>query len=725
MSKAMEKRIHAALHDKRIHDAFQTWEPILKFISMAAGMGIDYEAARGKIHAVKERCINELPQLVEQFKRAAVEAGAQIYEAKTGQDANDYILKVARDNGVKSIVKSTSSLAREIGCREALEKVGLEVTETDVGDWIIQLANEKPMHMTATSCHITIEQVTELLSSASGEKLQPEPQCLLDATRKTLRKAFIRADMGISGANIAVAESGTIVILTNEGNECMVTTMPRLHVALVGIEKLVSTLEDATVILRLLSRANMGMKLPVYISHISGPSIADSSPAALGTTGQGPAELHIVLVDSGRSSLRQSAEFREALYCIKCGACINVCPVFRSLGGQTYGHIYQGGIGTVLTAFLNDFEIASDLASLCMGCKACTAVCPAGIDIPGMITRLRAKIVAEKGLSWTKKMAYRSILCNPGRFDNAVRAAAFPQRPFLDNDGMLRRLPPPFASLTNTISLPPIAYRTLHDRLEDFVKPREAKAKVAFYAGCVCNYVYPELGMDVINILGRYDAQPYFPPGQTCCGAPAFYEGVTDTAVSLAKKNIAALEVENPDYIVTVCPGCAAMLQKEYPRLLGNDLGWKQRAGKVAGKIRDFSQLVTELSPSAGKKAARNVKLTYHDPCHLRRGLGIYREPRQLLEREGYEIVEMEDSDVCCGFGGKTVLEYPELSDSVLQRKLDKIIATGVDTVVTNCTACVLQLRGGLDKRKSLIKVMHSAELMAGENKQLPPKTGD
>ncbi len=723
MSKIMEKKIHAALQDKRIQDAFQTWAPILKFISVAAGLGIDYEAARGKIHSVKERCIADLPQLIGQFKHEAESSGASVFEAKNVRDANNYILDLAGRNKVKSIVKSSSSLARETGTRTVLEKAGFEVTETDVGEWIIQLADEKPAHMTAPNAHITIEQVTSLLSLASGEKLEAEPQCLLDATRRTLRRAFIRADMGISGANIAVAETGTIMILTNEGNGCMTTTMPRLHVALVGIEKLVSTMEDATVILRLLSRANMGMKLPVYVSHITGPSVAESLPGAPGASGQGPSELHIVLVDNGRSTLRQLPEFREALYCIKCGACINVCPVFRSLGGQTYGHIYQGGIGTVLTAYLDDFEIASDLASLCMGCKACQAICPARIDIPGMITSLRAKIVAEKGLSRTKKMVYRSILGNPGRFDNAVRTATVLQRPFIEADGMLRQLPPPFAPLTNTISLPSIAYRTLHDRLKDTVQPQVAKVKVAFYAGCLANYAYPELGMDVISVLHSYGAKPCFPMEQTCCGAPALYEGLPDTTVSLAKKNITVMEAENPDFIVTVCPGCAVMLQKEYPRILGHDPDWKKRAEKAASKIRDFSQLIMELSPFAVKKPARNMKITYHDPCHLKRGLGIYSEPRQLLEREGYEIVEMEDSDVCCGFGGKTVLEYPELSNSVLQRKLDKIIACGVDTVVTNCAACVLQLRGGLDKRKSNIKVMHSAELITRGDNQLLPKT--
>jgi Fe-S oxidoreductase len=279
---------------------------------------------------------------------------------------------------------------------------------------------------------------------------------------------------------------------------------------------------------------------------------------------------------------------------------------------------------------------------------------------------------------------------------------------------MTKRLPYPLDSLTRTISLPALSHRPLRDRLKDLSSPRAgARPRVAFYAGCVADYAYPDLGEDVMKVLRECDAEPYYPQGQTCCGAPAWFAGDAETALSLAKRNIAALEEMNPDYIVTVCPGCAVMLQQEYPRLTATEPEWNQRAKALSSKIRDFSQLVLELTPSAEKRPTLNRKVTYHDPCYLRRGLGVYNEPRQLLEREGFEVVEMAGSDTCCGFGGDIVLRYPELSNSVLQRKLDSIEASGADIVVANCTPCVLQLRGGLDKRKSNIKVMHSAELMA------------
>lgn len=653
-------------------------------------------------------------ELIGQFMVEASNVGAVVYQAEDAEAARDYVLQLAQQHNVKQIVKSKSMLGEEIELREYLENTGIEVTETDIGEWIIQLAGEKPAHLVGPAIHKTIEQIAELFSKATGEELEPEPKVLLDASRRALRQSYIDADMGISGANIAIAETGTVVIVTNEGNGCMTTTLPPIHVTMVGYEKIVSSLEDATAILRLLSRCTTGMKMSVYVSYITGPSRTAAIPGVPQLSAQGPSEVHIVLLDNGRLHMRESDEFREALYCIKCGACLNVCPVFISLAGQTYGHIYQGGIGAVLTAFLHGMDKAKDPASLCLGCMACQEFCPARIDIPRLITRLKARLVAENGLSWKSRLAYRSVLKHPKRLDRAIKIGSYLQRPYTDKDSMIRRLPYPLNSLAGTISLPALSRHSLRTRLKDYPSPRAGvHPRVAFYAGCVANYACPDLGEDIMKVLREHGAEPYYPPGQACCGAPALFSGDVETTLSLAKTNIAALEEGEPDYIVTVCPGCAVMLQQEYPRLTATEPEWNQRAQAIPGKIRDFSQLILELTPSGEKKPSRNVKVAYHDPCHLKRGLGIYHEPRQLLEREGFELVELADADICCGFGGKIVLDYPELSSSVLKRKLDNIEAAGVDTVVTNCVPCVLQLRGGLDKRHSNIQVMHSTELIA------------
>lgn len=714
MSRAMTKRLHKALTDENLQTALTRLMGLIKFVRQLAFANLDFDSLSQEIRRIKENSIANLPELVEQFELKATNAGAVVYEAEDAEDACKYVLKLAQERRVKHIVKSKSMLGEEIELREHLEKAGIGVTETDIGEWIVQLAGERPAHLVGPAVHKTIEQVAELISKATGQELGTDPQALLDAARRALRQTYIDADMGISGANIAIAETGTLAIVTNEGNGCMSTTLPPVHVALVGYEKIVSNWKDAAAIFRLLSRCTNGMKMPVYVSHITGPSRTDAFPGSVLRGAGGPGEVHIVLVDNGRWQMRETDEFREALYCIKCGACLNVCPVFASVAGQTYGYIYQGGIGAILTAFLHSADKAEEVASLCLGCMACKEACPARIDIPRMITRLRAGLAEEKGLPWLNRMAYRGILRHQPTFDRVIRIGTYLQQPFVDKDLMIRRLPGPLNSLTQTISLPALSRRPLHTRLKDFASPRPIdKPKVAFYSGCVGAYAYPEIGEYVMKVLAECGAEPYYPAEQACCGAPAYFAGDVETALSLAKINIAALEEMKPDRIVTVCPGCAAVLQREYLNLTTAEPRWNQRARALARRIRDFSQLVLELTSSARKKPSRNQKVTYHDPCHLKRGIGVFNEPRQLLQREGFEVIEMADADACCGFGGHVVLSYPELSKSILKRKLDNIQSTGVETVITNCIPCVLQLRGGLDKRRSHIKVMHSAELLA------------
>ncbi|MBM3154232.1 MAG: 4Fe-4S dicluster domain-containing protein [Chloroflexi bacterium] len=713
MSRTTRTRVRKALADQHLQTAMARLMPLLKLGRQLGMTGIDFKALQQELHQVKEKAIANMPQLIAQFKENAAKAGATVFDARDAKTANEYVLQVARTHRVEHIVKSKSMLGEEIGIREYLEHAGIETTETDIGEWIVQLAKETPAHISGPAIHKTIEQVAELFAKATGKQLSTDPQLLLDTARETLRQYYINAQMGISGANAAIAETGTLVIVTNEGNGVMSTTLPPIHVALVGYEKLLSSLEGVNALLRLLSRSTVGSKMPVYVSYITGPSAAATSLRTTSFSTQGPRELHIVLVDNGRSQMWKSAEFREALYCVRCGACLNVCPVFASLAGQTYGHIYQGGIGTVLTAFHHGWDKAQGPVSLCMGCIACKDVCPAGIDIPRLVLNLKIKLAEEMGLPWTDKLAFQSILKHPGRLNKTVKLASGLQRPFVDRDLMIRHLPYPFNALAKTISLPALSSQPLYQRMKHAAPRKTGKPRVAFYAGCVANYAYPELSEAAIKALKQYNTDTYYPIEQVCCGAPAFFSGDIETAMSLAKKNIEALEKTKPDYIVTVCPGCANMLQNEYPSLTLNEHNWNKKAKILATKIRDFSQLILELFPMVEKKPERNVKVTYHDPCHLKRGRGICNEPRQLLQREGFELVEMNDSDACCGFGGHVVLAYPELSGSVLNRKLDNIEATGAQIVVTNCAACLLQLRGGLDKRHSRIKAMHPAELLA------------
>jgi len=712
MSGKLRKQVRQALADETLQVALSRFTMLTKFGRQMGMAGIDFEALRQELRERKAKAIDNLPALIEEFKANAAAAGAVVFEAGNADKANDYIAGLARRRGIRHIIKSKSMLTEEIGLRHHLERLGIRVDETDIGERIVQLAREKPAHIVGPAIHKTTEQIASLFTELLGEQVSTESQPLLDTVRDSLRQCYLDADMGISGANIAIAETGTIVILTNEGNGQLVTTLSPLQVAVVGIEKIMPGFEDANAVLRLLSRSCVGTKMTVYTSFITGTGKVSGLPLP---GGQGPREMYIVLVDNGRSRMRDSDDFREALYCIKCGVCLNVCPVFASLSGQTYGHVYQGGIGAILTAFYHDRERSRDLSEMCLGCMSCKSVCPAGIDIPGLIRRLRAHHVREKGLPAVKRLAY-SVLKHPARLERAVRAGAKLQGPFLDSDSMINRLPYPLSSLTDTISLPGLSSGLLRSRMAGCASPAPGRSpKVVFYSGCVTSYAYPELGEDVMSLLERVGVAPYYPQEQACCGAPAYFSGDYGSALALARRNIEALSAGDPDYIVTVCPGCAVMLKKEFLSLTAGLTELHEKAVRLSAKVRDLSQLLAELGTKPVVVAPAEKRVTYHDPCHLKRGLGISAEPRQLLEAAGYNLVEMNDSDACCGFGGDTLLSHPELCGSILQRKLVNIEATGVDTVVTGCTACVLQLRGGLHKNNSPIKVVHIARLLAGQ----------
>jgi iron-sulfur cluster protein len=714
MADSIKKQIRASLADENLQAALSRFTSLTKLGRQMGMAGIDFEALRRDIRCRKERAIEDMPELIQRFKENATSAGAIVYEAKNAADANRYVTGLARSQRVRHIVKSKSMLTEELDLRESLEHAGIRVDETDIGERIVQLAHERPAHIVGPAIHKTVEQISDLFTMMTGKQVGTDSQELLDTVRDTLRHSYLDADMGISGANMLLADTGTFAILTNEGNGQIVTTLSPLHVAVVGIEKIIHDFEDANAILRLLSRSCVGTKMTVYVSFITGASNVGHIGGLQLPGGQGPQQLHIVLVDNGRNELRDSPVFREALYCIKCGVCLNVCPVFASVAGQTYGHVYQGGIGTILTAFYHDPERARELSGMCMGCMACKAVCPVMIDIPNLIREYRKVHVEKSGLPINKKIVYQGILKHPQITEAAVSAGASLQRPFVDKDGIIRKLPYPLKDLTGTLALPALSPHRLRDRMAACTQPPPGnKPIVAFYAGCITAFAYPELGEKVMKLLKSYNCAPYYPAGQACCGAPSYFSGDSGSALALARHNIEAFMGIEADRIATVCPGCAVMLKKEYPSLTSGDQALHEKSLKLAEKVRDISELVVELAERQATRPKKGRKVTYHDPCHLKRGLGIAAEPRQMILDAGYELVEMNDADACCGFGGDALLTHPELCGSILKRKLANIEATGVDTVVTACTACILQLRGGLDKKKSPIKVIHVAELFA------------
>ncbi|MCL6446897.1 MAG: LUD domain-containing protein [Armatimonadetes bacterium] len=681
--------------------------------------GRDFAALREEIRRVKQSTIDYMDALAERFTENARKRGAVVFPAPDAQAACAYILELARKNSVDFVVKSKSMASEEIHLNKYLEKAGITVAETDLGEWIIQLCGQKPSHMVMPAIHLTRQEVAEIFSHEIKERLESDIPRLVKVAREQLRQKFLTAQMGISGANVAVAETGTLFIMTNEGNARLVTTLPPIHVVIVGLEKLVEKLSDAGPIFEALPRCATAQHLTSYLSLITGPAQVENIEGETGAK-----ELHIVLLDNGRRKMAADPRFRDALRCIRCASCLNVCPVFALIGGHVFGHIYTGGIGTILTAFFGPGREAEDLQTLCLGCQRCREYCPAGIDIPQMILDLRERYAGGRLLPRGQKLFMEKVMPNRKLFHTILKTAARVQKPVTKGRPLVRHLPLFGRGLTEGRSLPALADRALRDRLGagetaagqiggQTIRPAgEPVQKAGFFAGCLIDFVYPEIGEAVLDTLVCLGYAPVFPPAQNCCGFPLEHSGFREAAVELAKQNIAAFAGAGVSVVVTACPTCAVSLKKSYPRLLGDDPAWAKQAADLAAKVVDYASFALHQLADRQIEGTPFGPVTYHDSCHLKRSLGVYREPRELLVRAGAQLQEMAWSDRCCGFGGSYSIQFPELSRPILEQKIANIAASGARMVAMDCPGCLLQIRGGLDYRDLPVKAEHTASII-------------
>ncbi len=371
----------------------------------------DLEALRERARSIRMEVIDDLDGHIARFTAALEARGGHVHFARTAADASSYVTEVCRRRGATLAAKSKSMATEEIGLNEALEAAGVRPVETDLGEYILQLAGEHPVHIIAPAIEKTAEQVAELLSRAGGEPVPPELEALTQAARKQLRETFLQADVGITGANFGVSETGSVCLVTNEGNARLVSSIPKVHVAIMGMERLVPTTADLAVLLKLLARSATGQKLTAYTTLLTGPRRVGEE--------DGPEELHVVILDNGRSNLLHG-RYREMLACIRCGACLNVCPVYRKAGGGAYGPVYSGPMGAVLVPLLVGLERAPSLPHASSLCGACTDACPVKIPLHELLLDLRRDLVSEGiasrlerlvftlwSLAWSSRVGYR------------------------------------------------------------------------------------------------------------------------------------------------------------------------------------------------------------------------------------------------------------------------------------------------------------------------------
>ena len=406
----------------------------------------NWEELRTQARAIKDEALLHLDRYLDEFVANAESRGAKIHRAHDAAEANAIVCGLAKERNARTIVKSKSMTTEETHLNDALEAAGMQVVETDLGEYIIQLAHEPPSHIIAPAIHKTKRQISELFTSELGMPPTDDVGRLTQTARATLRDRFAAADVGISGVNFAIAETGTIVIVENEGNIRLTTSLPRLHIAVMGIEKVIPRFADLDVFLKLLPRSGTGQSLTTYQSFITGIKRHPED--------EGPDELHVVLLDNGRSRMLAHPVTRQSLACIRCGACLNACPVYQQVGGHAYGSVYPGPIGAIITPQLIGIEKAAQLPFASSLCGACRDVCPVKIDIPQLLLHLRGQISPRKG-GLKERLAFKvwaRVMTSPALY----RLSSVAGR-------ILQRVVPISRAWTNGRDLRPIESRSFHD----------------------------------------------------------------------------------------------------------------------------------------------------------------------------------------------------------------------------------------------------------------------
>ncbi len=729
-----EARLDHALADGQLQTALGRFAPAWRssraavFSAEEAEYGPDYSfaALRSKLSRAKDDAIARQPELVTQFKAQAEAAGAIIYEAKTAEEANEYIYQLCQNKGIDIVVKSKTMVSEETELNHYLEARGINPVETDLGEWVAQLDRERPSHMVMPIIHKTRQQVGATLSQATGRDISRDNIAEQVAVIRTEhREAFLTAGMGISGANALIAESGTVMIVTNEGNGRMVTSLPRIHVVMAGYEKLIETFADAMTQVRLLARSATAQPITCYTTFITGPATPDH-------------EVHIVLVDNGRSEMRADPHFQEALRCIRCAACASICPAYQQVGGHAFGYIYSGAIGLVVTPFHHGIEAGAGPQSLCVSCNACETVCPVEIPLPSLILDVRRRTMDTKGLPWIKKLVF-GTMAHPRIFKLMARLASIGQWPLsrgsayirARNFGFLSRLPIMhfLAAQARWRSLPTFAQRPLRDRVKE--RPQKQTSgkplTVAYFAGCMTDHLYPEMGEAMIDVLEASGIRVTYPQGQSCCGLIGLNSGDRTDATAMAQQTVATLEralkESGADYIVSGTTSCVAAITQDYLKLFEDlqQYDWLRRTQALSEKVVDFTHFMARLLqnksatlPQWNTSALSGAIVTYHDSCQSCNVLHLRPEARLIIQDTlGIELREMPQSDICCGFGGSTSLEHPAVAERLLNNKLNNAASTGATILVADNPGCLMHLRGGVDAQGRTTQVLHLAQLMA------------
>ena len=457
----------------------------------------DVEDLRRRARVVRQHTLDNLDRYLERFTQRLVENGVQVHRAADAAEARRLAVTIAQASGATLVAKSKSITTEEIGLNNALQQEGIRVVETDLGEFIVQLRGETPAHILTPAVHLLREDVAATFERELGMPYSTDVEDMNAAAKKALREVFLSAQVGISGINFGVVETGTLCLVTNEGNGRMVTTLPPIHIAIMGIERLVSSLDDLALMLQLLPRSATGQKITSYVTLIQNPR-REGEP-------DGPDERHVILLDNGRLAVANSP-LAESLLCIRCGACLDICPVFREIGGHAYQSAYPGPIGSVISPGLFGLSDFGHLAKASTLCGACTEVCPVGIDFPTLLLRVRDAYPKKRLQPLAMLLImnlYAWFMISPSRYRLAQRLGVWASRLLPKQAGWVRTLPPPLSAWTSSRHFPPFAFPSFLTRNQitnHYPKPVSTPHKRKREAEQLTEKYQPE---DVVDRFGR------------------------------------------------------------------------------------------------------------------------------------------------------------------------------------------------------------------------------
>ncbi|MFQ5997987.1 MAG: anaerobic glycerol-3-phosphate dehydrogenase subunit C [Candidatus Bathyarchaeia archaeon] len=651
----------------------------------------EFQDLKQRARDVKLKTLANLEFFLTQLTKNVEALGGNVFRAKTGEDVARYVIALARQHRVTLAVKSKSMTTEEIHLNDALEENGVKVIDTDLGERIVQLAQEKPSHLIAPAIHKTRYEIAQLFSKNLRREISPEPQIVTQEVRLALRNSFLTAKMGITGVNMAIAESGTIVLVTNEGNARLGTALPEIHVAVMGLEKVVPTFEDATTLLELLPRSATGQKLTSYVTMINGPNASASWPK----------ELHLVLLDNGRSRALEDKRFEESLACIRCGACLNVCPTFKIVGGHVFGHSYGGPIGIPWTFFTASPEAAMEISPMCVACGLCEEACPIGINIPEMIMHVKADDVRKHGTSETNSSigrieSFSKMASRTAPLSNWLLQTSFFRRMLEKTSGIDRRRP--FPKYT----------RQTFSKWSKNRASLKSQSKVAYFVDLYAEYNDTTIGKAVTAILERNGIEVVMPP-QRSSGMPYFSYGLVDRARELMEFNVNSLydALSAGCKIVASESTAAYCLKVLYPEFLGGE-----KAEEVANHTYEMFEFLADLKRSQKLDLSFASKFSgaigYHAPCHTK-SIVPQKPVIAFLNKMGFEVVLIEEG--CCGIAGtygfKKGIEGYDVSMEIGNDLFNAIRESRIELMVTESSVCSMQIEAGTGS-----KVVHPSILL-------------